>query len=312
MVYHGNPSMTGSIKRFITIAKNQNPNINKTHCFLHREALVAKSIVNELKIVLDQVVKMVNFIKSRPQKIRLFSQLCESIESDHYTLIILTSEHVAIHTEVRWLSKGRVLLHFYELKEELLVYFTMEQMEYSDYLSDEFWFSKLAYLADIFEHLNQFNFSMHGVNDNNLDVYPLTANTKFNDKIIPIINDSIILLLNLKLFDWVRNPFNPSLETTHLSLKEEEELAELKNNRTLQMKFNELELGQFWIYTKKEYPCLTKLAYSVLLPFLTSYLCEERLINFEEKLRVALLKISPQIDTLCKKYQSQISHKMLL
>jgi len=81
--------MTGSIKRFITIAKNQNPNINKTHCFLHREALVAKSIVNELKIVLDQVVKMVNFIKSRPQKIRLFSQLCESMESDHYTLIIL-------------------------------------------------------------------------------------------------------------------------------------------------------------------------------------------------------------------------------
>jgi len=91
------------------------------------------------------------------------------------------------------------------------------------------------------------------------------------------------------------------------------------------MKFNELELGQFWIYTKKKYPCLTKLAYSVLLPFLTSYLCEvafsalneiknkkkERLINFEEKLRVALLKISPQIDTLCKKYQSQISHKML-
>ncbi|XP_060868637.1 SCAN domain-containing protein 3-like [Metopolophium dirhodum] len=49
----GAPSMTGSIKGFITIAENQNPNINTTHCFLHREALVAKSIVNELKIVLD-------------------------------------------------------------------------------------------------------------------------------------------------------------------------------------------------------------------------------------------------------------------
>jgi hypothetical protein len=47
----------------------------------------------------------------------------------------------------------------------------------------------------------------------------------------------------LKLFDWVRNPFNLSLKTTHLSLKEEEELAELKNDRILQMKFNELELG---------------------------------------------------------------------
>lgn len=124
------------------------------------------------------------------------------------------------------------------------------------------------------------------------------------------------------MFDWVRNPFNPSLETTHLSLKEEEELAELKNDRTLQMKFNELELGEFWIYTKKENPSLSKLALSVLLPFSTSYLCEvaisalneiknkkrERLIYVEEELRVSLSKISPRIDTLCKKCQSQISH----
>ncbi|XP_025425345.1 zinc finger BED domain-containing protein 5-like [Sipha flava] len=154
----GAPSMTGSIKGFIAIAKNQNPNINTTHCFLQWEILVAKSIVNELKIVFDQVVKMANFIKSRPQKIRLLSQLCESMESDHYTLII--------YTKVRWLSKGQVLSHFYELREELLVYITMEQMEYSDYLSDEFWCSKLAYLADIFEHLNQLNLSMQGENQN--------------------------------------------------------------------------------------------------------------------------------------------------
>ncbi|XP_022162439.1 zinc finger BED domain-containing protein 5-like [Myzus persicae] len=84
--------------------------------------------------------------------------LCESMESDHYTLII--------HTEVRWLSKGRVLSRFYELREELLVYFTMEQMECSDYLSDEFWCSKLGYLADIFEHLNQLNLSTQGENQN--------------------------------------------------------------------------------------------------------------------------------------------------
>ncbi|XP_025406651.1 zinc finger BED domain-containing protein 5-like [Sipha flava] len=208
----------------------------------------------------------------------------------------------------------------------------MEQMKYSDYLSDEFWCSKLTYLADIFEHLNQLNLSMQGenqnllisidkmaafksqlliwkrrVNDNNLDMFPLTANTKFTDKIIPIINDSITLLdqkldhyfssLDLKLFDWVRKPFNPSLKTSHLSLKEEKELAELKNDRTLQMKFNEFELSQFWIYTKKKYPNLTKLAHSVLLTFSTSYLCEvaffalneiknkkrERLINVEEE-----------------------------
>ena len=49
------------------------------------------------------------------------------------------------------------------------------------------------------------------VNYNNLDMFPLIAKTKFTDKIIPIINDSITLLdqkldhyfssLDLKLFD---------------------------------------------------------------------------------------------------------------
>lgn len=38
--------MTGSIKEFITITKDQNSNISETHCFIHREAIVAKSIVN--------------------------------------------------------------------------------------------------------------------------------------------------------------------------------------------------------------------------------------------------------------------------
>jgi len=51
-------------------------------------------------------------------------------------------------------------------REELFVYFTMEQMEYSDYLCDEFRCPKLAYLADIFEYLNQLNLNMQGENQN--------------------------------------------------------------------------------------------------------------------------------------------------
>jgi hypothetical protein len=53
------------------------------------------------------------------------------------------------------------------------------------------------------------------------------------------------------MFDWVRNLFNPNLETLHILLKRKEELAELVNDRTVQIKFNELGLGEFWIYTKK-------------------------------------------------------------
>jgi hypothetical protein len=72
----------------------------------------------------------------------------------------------------------------------------------------------------------------------------------------------------------VRNPFNPNLETSYILFKEKEELADLINGRTVQMKFNELGLGEFWIYTNKEYPSLTKLALFIILPFSTTYLCE--------------------------------------
>lgn len=69
----------GSIKGFTAFAKKENKNIIITHCFLHREALVAQTISNELKKIMDKVVQMVNYIKSRPLKSRLFAKICEDM-----------------------------------------------------------------------------------------------------------------------------------------------------------------------------------------------------------------------------------------
>ena len=56
---------------FVNLVKQSNSNINSTHCFIHRKALiVTKTVVPELKSVLDQAFKLVNYIKTRPQKIR--------------------------------------------------------------------------------------------------------------------------------------------------------------------------------------------------------------------------------------------------
>jgi len=87
---YGAPSMIGSIKGFVTLAKKYNKSILATHCFLHREALVAKTIGHQLKNVLDDVLKMVNFIKMRPLKTRLFSLLCEAMESKFTKHILYT------------------------------------------------------------------------------------------------------------------------------------------------------------------------------------------------------------------------------
>ncbi|XP_076324212.1 zinc finger BED domain-containing protein 5-like [Tachypleus tridentatus] len=150
----GCPSMIASVKGFVTLVKQSQPNIFITHCFLHREALVAKAIGPELKEVLDMVVKMVNYLKSKPVKCRQFTKLCESMDAEHVTLLF--------HTEVRWLSRGRVLSRFYELREELMIFFTSNNIEYVKFLSDESWCLKLAYLSDIFQHLNNLNMSMQG------------------------------------------------------------------------------------------------------------------------------------------------------
>ncbi|XP_025195958.1 zinc finger BED domain-containing protein 5-like [Melanaphis sacchari] len=57
----GAPSMVGSVKGFITFAKQININIIHIHSFLHREALIAKTLPQELKAVLDQTITMVNY-----------------------------------------------------------------------------------------------------------------------------------------------------------------------------------------------------------------------------------------------------------
>lgn len=63
----GAAAMMGSAKGFINRVRAQNVNVRCTHCFLHREALVAKTLPKELSDVLDSAEDIVNFIKARPE-----------------------------------------------------------------------------------------------------------------------------------------------------------------------------------------------------------------------------------------------------
>lgn len=78
----GAASMTEKVKVLVTMVKNQNPNMQITHCMLHREALITKAMPTDLTVTLEQAVKIVNYIKSRPLKSRLFTILCNEMGSE--------------------------------------------------------------------------------------------------------------------------------------------------------------------------------------------------------------------------------------
>ncbi|XP_067120967.1 zinc finger BED domain-containing protein 5-like [Centruroides vittatus] len=133
----GAPTMIGTIKGFVSYAKKENENIVTTHCFIQRESLVTKTIGRELKRVLEEIIKMVNCIKARPLKSRIFAKLCEEMQSHHNNLLL--------HTKMRWLSKGRVLNRVFELKEEILIFFQHENKpEFCVLLQNGSWCSKLS------------------------------------------------------------------------------------------------------------------------------------------------------------------------
>jgi hypothetical protein len=86
-----------------------------------------------------------SFVKGRPLNARLFAELCDEMGSDETQRLF--------HTEVRWLSRGKVLSRLFELRQELQN-FLDETSNLRDSIHDWKWLCKLAYIAGAcsFEH----------------------------------------------------------------------------------------------------------------------------------------------------------------
>ncbi|KAH1186633.1 hypothetical protein KIL84_019382 [Mauremys mutica] len=107
----GARAMIGLKKGVVAYIQAVAPEAKSTHCCIHREALATQNMQADLKQALDEAVKIINFVKGRPLNAQLFSQLCDEMGSDFTQLLF--------HTEVHWLSREKVLIHRFELREEL-------------------------------------------------------------------------------------------------------------------------------------------------------------------------------------------------
>ena len=98
----GAKSMTGKHTGFIAHIRRVCPSISWLHCSVHREALTAKNMPADLLAVLNDAVKLVNFIKARPLNSRIFALLCNEMGHEHKSLLL--------HTEVRGNDKEAMVL----------------------------------------------------------------------------------------------------------------------------------------------------------------------------------------------------------
>ena len=155
----GAPAMIGANSGLTSLVKQKNPAIQGTHCMIHKAALVSKTIPKRLHEHMSVVTKVVNYVKSSALNTRLFSKLCKDMDADHAALLY--------QTQVCWLSKGNMLSHIFELREEVKLFSVAKQKH--DLLlafGGDGFSTYLAYLADIFEALNQLNKKLQGPGTN--------------------------------------------------------------------------------------------------------------------------------------------------
>ncbi len=301
----GAQAMTGRECGLAARVQQVAPLVKWTHCMVNREALAAKKMLVLFDSVLNQSVKMINLIKSRPLNSRLFGVLCQEMGSGH--------EQLLLHTEVRWLSRGRVLQRLYELWEEVKWFLTEIKSDLAKHLDDTMWLASLSYLVDIFDRLNGLNLSLQGrethillladkvhaftqkldlwhgrISRGNCDMFPSLADfitdagtshdfsslfQSASEHLSAMrIQFATYFKEDYRSFAWVRDPF--VCTANELSIDMQEQLIELKSDSRLKELFSSSPLSSFWAALMQEYPELCDVALKILLPFASTYLCE--------------------------------------
>uniref|UniRef100_A0A3P9L1T0 Uncharacterized protein n=1 Tax=Oryzias latipes TaxID=8090 RepID=A0A3P9L1T0_ORYLA len=161
----GAPSMVGASRGLIG---RMNAEMEKrglsaplpVHCLIHQQALCCK--VLKWDSVMQVVVSCINFIRANGLKHRQFQQFLSELGSAH--------GDVLYHTEVRWLSRGRVLRRFYELLPEINAFLCSKGKTVPELIEPE-WKWHLAFLTDVTEMLNGLNLQLQGQGKLICDMY---------------------------------------------------------------------------------------------------------------------------------------------
>uniref|UniRef100_A0A8C4UKQ9 SPIN-DOC-like zinc-finger domain-containing protein n=1 Tax=Falco tinnunculus TaxID=100819 RepID=A0A8C4UKQ9_FALTI len=305
----GAPSMVGSMKGVVArinkeMDKRSHPHPIAIHRIIHQQALCCKSL--KLDSGMKIVVSCVNFIRAHALNHRQFQEFLSELN--------VAYEDILYHTEVRWLSRGRVLKRFYDLLPQVYDFVLSKNKEVPE-LKDAEWKWHLAFLTDVTELLNNFNVQLQGkgklicdmyshvkafqvkldllinqVKEENFCHLPTTQNLSAEKPAVAFPNKTCMDVLEmlqkefqirfkeLRLHEQdiqlFRNPFSVDIETVDPIYQME--LAELQTCDSLKDAFKSSSLTNFYASLPSEtYHNLRNHALKIATIFGSTYVCEQ-------------------------------------
>ncbi|XP_072891523.1 general transcription factor II-I repeat domain-containing protein 2-like [Hemitrygon akajei] len=121
------------------------------HCIIHQESLCGKAL--KMEHIMSTIRRAVNFIRAKGLNHREFKTFLEELGSEYNDL--------PYHTEVRWLSQGKVLKRCFGLREEICQFMESKGKDTTE-LRGKKLLCEMAFLCDITSHLNALNLQLQG------------------------------------------------------------------------------------------------------------------------------------------------------
>ncbi len=210
---------------------------------------------------MDNVVPTINFIRSTSSlQHRLFCKLLSEMSAEHHDLLL--------HNDIRWLSKGKALEHFCDLREEIVTFLhSSKQKKAEGHLKsvlDDSLTADVCFLSDIFKHLNNLNVGLQGRDKTVIDL--VEQMHTFQVKLDLIVTDLSTgrfagrldgLALLTEVMGYARDPFTVAIEGG-LSARAKEvvpsidegkftlELVDMQSSVTMAQELRSNRPARFW------------------------------------------------------------------
>ena len=305
----GAPSMTGATRGLVGHINREMDERGHTrpftvHCLIHQQSLCGK--VLKMDSVMKVVVSCVTFIRAKALNHPQFQDFLSDLDAAY--------GDVLYHTEIRWLSRGKVLERFYNLLPEINE-FLLTKGKVVPELIDPEWKWHLAFLTDITQLMNSLNLQLQGegklicdmfshvkafevklgllqrqIKEENFVHLPMTQKLFAEKPVVAFPVEKCAEVLELLQLEFTarfqevhlhakdirlfQNPFATDIDEVESVYQLE--LAELQSCDALKDTFLTCKLAHFYASLPKEnFPNLKTHALKMLTVFGSTYICEQ-------------------------------------